>query len=171
VIEETYQSAFSVRIETHYPRLVGVFNSEGALNAAAGWRSAHEDALFIEHYLDEPIELILARRLKKAIARREVAEIGSFATRGAGGAAQLCGALALRMHEEGVRYAVATATRRLRRAFHAFGFGAHELAPAHQARMPDCGRGWDGYFAHDPALVWGCVENGLVRAAALGAGH
>jgi len=65
------------------------------------------------------------------------------------------------LREEGATFAVATATRRLRRAFAKFGFGASEIAPAQRERLPQSGRDWGRYFEHDPVVVWGRVAAGL----------
>lgn len=162
LIERVYVDTFGVEIRSHFPVLIGVVEG-GAIIAAAGCRCAADEQLFLEHYLDEPIEGRLARAAGAEVTRARIGEIGSLATAG-GGAPLLFAALACYMSEQGMTYAVATATRRLRRAFNAFGFSAGEIAVAHRAKLPNAGRDWARYFEHDPRIVWGRVAAGLRRA-------
>lgn len=169
LIEAVYASTFSVRLAGHFPVLIAVVDEDNRVVAAAGCRRADDEPLFLEQYLDEPIERVLARQVNAPVARSEVMEIGSLAATGVGPAAQmLFAALAAYLYEEGAIYAVATATRRLRSAFRAFGFGANEIASANLAKLANGGAGWRGYFQHDPVVVWGHVASGVggVRSGA-----
>lgn len=163
LIEGVYLSTFNVEIRSHFPLLIGVLNGEGTVVAAAGCRIASDEPLFLEQYLEEPIELALAHAEGHEIRRDRIGEIGSLATAG-GGSPLLFSAIASHLRERGVSHAVATATRRLRRAFAAFGFGAGEIATACPAKLPNSGRDWGRYFEHDPVVVWGRVSAGLRRA-------
>ncbi|MCX7358052.1 MAG: thermostable hemolysin [Alphaproteobacteria bacterium] len=169
LIEGVYAATFAVRLASHFPVLIAVVDEDNRVVAAAGCRRADDEPLFLEQYLDEPIERALCRQAGEPVARSEVMEIGSLAATGVGPAAQmLFAALAAYLHEKGAIYAVATATRRLRSAFRAFGFGADEIAPARLSKLPDGGADWRGYFQYDPVVVWGHVASGVggVRAGA-----
>lgn len=167
LIEGVYASTFAVRLTSHFPVLIAVIDEDNRVVAAAGCRRADDEPLFLEQYLDEPIEHALWRQAGKPVVRSEVMEIGSLAATGVGPAAQmLFAALAAFLYEEGAVYAVATATCRLRSAFRAFGFGADEIAPAKLTKLPNGGADWRGYFKHDPVVVWGHVASGVGGARA-----
>lgn len=162
LIEAVYTASFDVALAAHFPTLIALFDDAGGVVAAAGSRRADKDPLFLEHYLDEPIERTLTRLSGRAVRRAEIAEIGNLATLSAGPAApMLFAALAAYLAEDGATFAVATATRRLRRAFKAFGFGAAEIAPAARVKLPNAGADWGRYFDHDPVVVWGRVAAGV----------
>lgn len=162
LIETVYASTFDVQLTAHFPDIIAVIDASERVVAAAGCRRADRSRLFLEHYLDEPIERSLSRLSGRTVARAEVAEIGNLATSGAGPAAAiLFGALAAHLRDDGAAFAVATATRRLRRAFKAFGFGAAEIAPAVRGNLPNAGADWGRYFDHDPVVVWGRVAAGV----------
>jgi hypothetical protein len=163
LIERVYIETFGVDIQSHFPVLIGVVDECGRIIAAAGCRCAADEPLFLEQYLDEPIERALARAAGADVTRARIGEIGSLATAG-GGAPLLFAALACYLSEQGMTHAVATATRRLRRAFTAFGFSAGEIGVAQKAKLPNAGRDWGRYFEHDPVVVWGRVAAGLRRA-------
>lgn len=168
LIEQVYLEKFGVQLRSHFPTIVSLVDDAGRVMAAAGCRRAHEEPLFLEQYLDMPVELALQPAVGAVPTRCEIAEIGSLASRGAGGIEALFLALAHHLDAVGARYAVATATRRLRRAFAMFGFMAGDVALADRARLPHGGDEWAQYFEHDPVIVWGRVSAGL-RAPGAGA--
>lgn len=165
LIEMVYQTAFNAHLGEHFPVLLGVADARGALVAAAGCRLAARDTLFLEAYLDQPIEALLTHRSGEIVRRNEIGEIGSLATLTPGFIVPLFGALADHLHQAGVTYAVATATKRLRRAFDALGFCDGELAKADRSRVANSATEWGAYYAHAPAVVYGRVAEGRARLA------
>ena len=164
LIEGVYLATFDARLHEHFPTLIGVTDSAGEVIAVAGCRFAASDRLFLESYLDEPVETALSRRLGAPIERNQIGEIGSLASAGGGAAVTLFAALARHLDTAGVRFAVATATGRLRRAFSAFGLCDGELAKADPARAPR-GADWGRYYENEPAVLYGRVAQGCARLA------
>lgn len=152
-IEGVYQRAFGARIERHYPNLVGLPAARGGLAAAAGYRWADEEPLFLEQYLDAPIEQALAVRLDRPVLRAEIVEIGNLASAGAARSVVLFAALVRWLRARGATYAVGVATGRLRTLFAAIGHPLQVLGPADPARLSDGGAAWGDYYAHDPMVV------------------
>jgi hypothetical protein len=170
LIEAVYRKAFEATLGEHFPVLLGLADPSGNIVAAAGCRFAARDALFLERYLDEPIDVTLTRRQKIAVTRRDVAEIGNLATLAHGHIVPLFAALADYLHDASISYAVSTATRRLRRAFDALGFCDGELAKADPARVANGATDWGNYYAHAPAVVFGRVAEGRARLSGAAAG-
>lgn len=81
VFSNTYQADISVR----YPYLISVSNQAGEILAAAGFRYAHKEKLFLEQYTTGAIEQELASLYGENLSRRHIAEIGSLASVGGGG--------------------------------------------------------------------------------------
>ena len=158
LIENAYRRAYDGVVARHFPHLIGIRNAEGSYVAAAGFRWAHVEPLFLEQYLDAPIELATSRPGLGAMRRDEIVEIGSLATDGGGASAALFAALASYLGKEGASFAVATATRRLRRLFGLVGFETHRIAAADPARLADGGKIWGHYYEHDPVVVGGAVS-------------
>lgn len=170
LVEGVYQESFGVRLSSHFPVLLALVDAAGRVRAAAGCRFAGASPLFLEQYLDEPVEAAISRQHHCSVGRDQIAEIGSLATSGGASVAMLFAALAQHLRDEGVAFATATATRRLRRAFAAFGFGALELGKASADRLPCRGRDWGRYFEHDPIVVAGRVTSGCVSLGRFGGG-
>ena len=76
-----YRARFSARLSEFFPHLVAYYDVDGQLLAAVGLRFGSEGALFVERYLDEPIERALVRAGRPAVGRERIAEAGNFATR------------------------------------------------------------------------------------------
>jgi len=59
-VEATYARAYGSRISAHYPTLMSVQDHTGRIYAVVGFRFARESALFLEQYLDQPVETAIA---------------------------------------------------------------------------------------------------------------
>ncbi|WEK58389.1 MAG: thermostable hemolysin [Candidatus Brevundimonas phytovorans] len=157
-IEAAYAEAYGSRILTHYPTLMSVQDETGALYAAVGFRCAAEDSLFLEHYLEAPVETVLGQAIGAAVPRAEVVEIGSLASSGQGATVFLFAALARHLQHEGRTFAVAVATSELRRIFHKAGLGTLQIARADPDRLADGGGSWGAYYQTDPIVLAGSIK-------------
>ena len=160
-IQATYAEAFNGRIRAHYPTLMSVQDAGGRIHAAVGFRLASDEPLFLERYLDEPIETVLG------MARASVAEIGNLASASAGASLFLFMALARHLHQLGRDHAVATATRQLRRTFGRVGFPTRTLTAADPARLGAEAKDWGGYYARDPEVLAGAIGPALAPPSQL----
>ena len=157
LIEETYRRAYGSRISKHYPSLMSVHDEDERTLAAVGFRSAADGSLFLEQYLDEPVEHALSAVTKEDVCRDEIIEIGSLASAGRGASVFLFVALAAYLKELGFRFATVTATDSLRRAFEFFGFEPITLGAADCAALADSGASWGSYYAHNPQVMAGAI--------------
>ena len=144
--------------------VVGKFGDQvimGWEQAAAGYAAASVQALFLEQYLDGPIELTLAAALGRPVARAGIVEEGNLAAVSAGMARALIPLLARHLHRLGYRWVAFTATRALRNTFHRLGLRPLRLTRADPARLPDGGASWGTYYDHDPVVMAGKISHGL----------
>lgn len=160
-IEQAYSQAFNGRIRSHYPILISVQDRAGAIHAAAGFRLAGDHDLFLEQYLDLPVERAIAQGLGEAVSRSAVAEIGNLASASPGASLFLFLALARHLEGIGCSHAVATATRQLRRGFARIGFDTRVLARAEAERLTEGAADWGGYYERDPEVRVGAIAPAL----------
>ncbi|HET6970556.1 MAG TPA: thermostable hemolysin [Phenylobacterium sp.] len=160
-LEDAYLSAFRGVLRRHYPVLVSVETGGGRIEAAAGVRFARDEGLFLEQYLDLPIEIEAARALNAPVARDQIAEIGNLASDRPGASLRLFAAIAELLAEEGCAYAAATATRQLRRKFGRMGFPTTPLAAAQATRLVADRSDWGHYYAREPEVMVGAVAPAL----------
>ena len=79
--------------------------------------AAQRRPLFLERYLDEPIELAVARRSGRPVPREEIVEVGNLAAFGSASARLLIVALTDLLVAQGFRWVVFTGTPALLNSF------------------------------------------------------
>jgi len=153
-----FEQAHGARIAHFSPYLLGVRDALDRWRAAAGYTPADGRRLFLEQYLDAPVERLLARY---DVEREAIVEVGNLAATSAGMGRALIPLLARHLHRLGYEWVVFTATRELRNAIARMGLAPLELAPADPARLPDGGARWGRYYANDPIVVAGRIGHAL----------
>src|SRR6218665_1692324 len=83
-IKNIYKKSYDADIAVTYPTLMSVRNADGGILAAAGFRLAKTEPLFLEQYTREPIESVTSRLYSRSIRRGAIAEIGNLASDGKG---------------------------------------------------------------------------------------
>jgi len=156
-LEAAYAAAFNGAIRRHYPTLMSVQDDAGRIHAAVGLRLAAHEPLFLEQYLDEPVEAAIGRALGGTVAREGVAEIGNLGSDTSGASLVLFLALARHLDQRGCTHAVATATRQLRRGFGRVGFETQVLTRAEPTRLRGAAAEWGAYYERDPEVLFGAI--------------
>lgn len=136
----------------------------GKLCATLGYRRAHRETLFLERYLDLPVEQCLAAVLGRDVARKDVAEIGSLASCNAAAMISLWSKTANDLGGE-AEIAVAVLTAPLRRMFGRLGVNLVTLAKADPERLGTERANWGSYYENDPVVCAGLVAEGQARLA------
>ena len=81
---------------------------EDGRRAVLGFRYADQAPLFLEHYLERPVEQLLAARLKRPVDRSRLVEVGNLAVTTAGGGRWLITALTAYLSATGSEWALFT---------------------------------------------------------------
>jgi len=157
-IGRVYRQHFAATLVHFMPVLVSR-RIEGSTCAAAGYRGAREP-LFLERYLPQPVEQVLAAAGQR-VAREEIVEVGQFASQCAGEGRRLMLELARHLVDSGFRWAVITATADLRRLFTHQGLSALPLAAAQRRCVGDEAPLWGSYYRHAPKVVAGDLHASL----------
>lgn len=93
-ITDIYAQAYDASIAVHYPILMSVRNAQGKILAATGFRSAACEKLFLENYLDAPIEALAG------VPREKIVEVGNLASNGGGASLFLFAAISAYLHNK-----------------------------------------------------------------------
>lgn len=144
-----------------YTDLRGV-SCGGRVCAALGYRRADREALFLEAYLDDPIERALTEKLGRTIARADIVEIGNLASCNAAAMVTLWARTANDLGDE-AEIAVAVLTAPLRAMFARLGVQLVELARADPGRVADDGSDWGRYYELEPVICAGFIAEGQDR--------
>ena len=142
-------------IRSFLPRLVALTDASGDVQGVVGCRRADEEPLFLERYLDSPVEEILASRWGIAVSRAQIVEIGNFACRSAAVARRFMSLLPRYLLDEGTLWIAFTATRAVRGLIRESGARPLELAAARPDRVAGTADEWGRYYETDPRVMAG----------------
>ncbi len=158
-IAQIFNQAYSARVSHFLPFLL-TLQQNHRLQAALGLSPAAHQPLFLEQYLNKPIENILAGRLARPIDRARIMEVGNLASRGAGSARLLFIMLNAWLAETGYEWCVFTATAQVRHMFRRLGITLTPLANAHASRLESGQQEWGSYYQQQPQVVVGDIRRG-----------
>jgi len=156
-IAERFRTVYGANVSHFCAHLLGLRDASGMWRAAAGYTPAASGALFLEQYLDAPIEEVLSRAVQRAVPRSRIVEVGNLAAVPPGFARSFVPALGRHLLERDYPWVVFTATRQVRNLLRRLCFKAHALAPATRARLSDDGAAWGSYYANDPTVMAGSL--------------
>jgi hypothetical protein len=149
-VRSRYEARFGAVIDPCYQQWQWTNGNTGAPNAALGYRGGLEGPLFLEAYLDDPIETLLSHRLAYRVNRGGIVELGCLAAIPSTTLLSLWRDAAATLSAQ-YDHAVATLTAPLRDMFRRVGMPIIELAEAAPTRIPDAHR-WGSYYDHNPVV-------------------
>jgi Thermostable hemolysin len=158
LIKQRYADVYGAVPSTDFPQYCVIDPDDGdGPKAALGLRLADKGPLFLEQYLDRPIEDELRDALGRSFDRSRIVEIGALASSRSRATIALWASTA--RHLDGAAdVAVAVLTGPMRAMFQRLGIAIVELAPADPARLPDKGERWGSYYDLDPIVCAGLIK-------------
>jgi hypothetical protein len=161
VVSDTFKKAYGAKLQHFMPHFVRVSTKENKLKAILGYRDAESERLFLEVYLDEPVEVSISRYLGYPVERSSIVEVGNLAESEPGDARMaIIGATAY-LHAAGYRWVVFTGITRLRNAFRRLGMEPKELMVADESRLtPEQRVAWGSYYDGNPVVCFGDINEG-----------
>lgn len=172
-LESFVRTAFAARhgaqLSSFLPTLLALQDA-GQIRSVAGFRPAGQEPLFLERYLDQPIEQVLAAVmhmqrpemvLNQPIARADIVEVGNLAGINCRAACRLVLALPQLLLARGYRWIVFTGTGTVRGLLDAYCTPLIELGPARGACVSGMADDWGRYYETDPRVMAGYLPEGL----------
>lgn len=164
-----FAAQYGARIRHFMPCLLGLHDEAQQLQAALGVRCGQSGPLFLEQYLDAPIEQRIAEAGSTSLPRRgRIAEVGNLAAIGAGHARLMIVALTDLLVTAGFRWVAFTGTLLLLNSFQRLGLNLLNLGPADGRRLGDDLADWGSYYATCPQVMVGDLLATHQRLQALG---
>ncbi len=141
-------------------------DGSGAWRAITGLRPATKGdvprPLFVEHYLDQPVEREVADATGTTLQRHDIVEIGNLAETSSGGGRHAIIALTGFLTGYGFQWVVFTAITRLANAFSRLGMEPTPLAIADPSKLsPEEQREWGSYYDNNPVVMCGRIRDGF----------
>lgn len=157
-VAERYQAAYHAELQHFLPFLL-TMRCLGSLSGVAGMGPASAAPLFLERYLQGPVEQLLATHSGSGVARADVVEIGNLAADQRGASHLLFVMFSAVLHRAGYRWLTFTATRALRNNLQKLGFPLLTLGAASLEQIPADERDqWGTYYDTDPQVVAGSLD-------------
>ena len=168
---EAFRRKHGATVQTFMPTLLAFRDTGGGLRGVIGLRGAGHGPLYLEQYLDAPVEVALARASGQPMGRTDIVEVGNLAGGSCRAAMCMVAQLPTFLLAERYRWIVFTATSAVREILLSFGAPLVELAPADRSRVAGGADQWGSYYETDPRVFAGflpasrCVP-GFDRAGA-----
>lgn len=153
-----YRDAFGARLAPNFSAYLTCETGRES-TAALGYARAGAAPLFLEAYLDDPVEALVSAAYARPVARSRIIELGNFAAINPLAMVCLWGAAANDLAARG-DIAVATMTGSLRGMFRRIGVPIVELARARPDRLGKAAADWGSYFDQDPVVCAGAISDG-----------
>lgn len=150
---------------SHFMPLMLALRDEQLLSVA-GVRSAEKGPLFLEQYIDRPVEHYLATVFHCDVAREEVVEIGNLASTCLGSARYLFIALAALLHQAGKTWVCCVANPSVRAIFRKMHFPFEPLQTVDKYRLGAENTLWGSYYDKGCLLMAARVEDCFQALAA-----
>jgi len=166
LIHRRYSEVHGACVRPAYASYCGV-ERDGRARAAIGFRRADAGPLFLERYLDQPVEATVALALGSRVPRSDIIELGNFAADDAFAMIALWSRAANDL-ATGCEVAVATLTAPLRSMLRRMSVPIHVLAPAMRERADDPAA-WGRYYDTDPQVCAGWIAEGQRALASFAA--
>jgi Thermostable hemolysin len=181
-VRERFATKHGAEVRTFMPTLVSFRNPAGELRGVAGIRGAQEGRLYLEQYLDWPIEQVLtvcAARQQgswggpRLIRRDEIAEVGNLAGANCRAAVRMVAQLPAYLMTRRYSWIVFTATSSVRQILSTFAAPLIELGHARAASVATTPDNWGRYYETDPRVFAGYLPDAdrLAGFARRHAGH
>jgi hypothetical protein len=153
-ISAVFKRAHDAEITNFMPNLVALRDQNGVLMAAFGWKKASDGPLFLEQYLDEPIESLISKTLHTTISREQITKIGNLAVANPRNAGILISHVIQHSLDMGIEWCVATAHHSLQNGLIKGGRDVYPLFHADKSRLSEQEQAkWGTYYKHMPQVV------------------
>lgn len=146
-------------IQTFMPSLLGFRDGEGRLRGVVGLRNAAMERLYLEQYLDVPVESAVASATGRVVRRDEIVEAGNLAGGNCRAAVRMIAQLPTYLMAQDLRWIVFTATSTIRQILLGFGAPLVELARADGTRITSGVDAWGSYYDTDPRVFAGYLPD------------
>lgn len=160
-VRQTFRRVYNADPKSFMPHFIRVRDHKNNYKAVIGYRDAEHQRLYLEAYLDEPIEVAISNKIGGPVARDSIVEVGNLAEAAAGDARLAIIAATAFLHSAGYRWVVFTGVARLRNAFRRLGLEPKELVMADDSRLPEDERlAWGSFYAGNPVVCFGEIKEG-----------
>ena len=157
-VNAAFARKHGARVRSFMPTLLVSRDANGPAGVI-GFRGAEDEPLYLEQYLEAPVEQVLAHYLGHPVSRARIVEVGHLASRNCTGAARMAAALPRYLLKRNYEWIVFTGTRTVQGILRRLGAPLHELACATAECVATARDDWGGYYRNDPRVYAGSLAD------------
>jgi len=150
-----FKRGHDATVASFMPTLLSFRGPTGDLRGVIGLRPAAPQALYLEQYLEQPVETAIAAATGQTVQREQVVEVGNLAGGNCRAAMRMVAQLPGYLLSRDYCWIVFTATRTVRGILEGLGAPLVELARADVARVAASPDRWGRYYEQDPRVLAG----------------
>lgn len=151
-IAKAFRKAYGAEVTEFAPFLMSM-NCAGSISSAAGVRPASLGPLFLEQYLDGPIEQVLSERYGYRVQRDDIFELGNLASIRPGVCQLFYLILTGIMARTNMNHVVFAGTKQVAKGLNRLGFQLEYIMDADPARLNGAAESWGSYYANKPQVM------------------
>lgn len=153
-IRDIFYQVCGAKVRFFLPVLMSLRDPDGKLIAACGIRNAGTERLFLENYMDKPVEELLSERVGSRIQRSDIVEIGNYSVAEMGMSRLLISAIFDQLHATSKQWAVFTAVQIVRNALIKSDIIPIPLCDADINKLPPAEQSeWGSYYEQNPQVM------------------
>jgi hypothetical protein len=156
-IYRAFHNAYGANVTHFMPQLLSLHDRHDHVLAVCGLRQAGSERLFLETYLDQPVEAALSACIGTKVARSDIVEIGNLAVAEFGLTRNLLLEVTSHLRATNTQWAVFTAIPALRNSVIKLNMRLEKLGEAKITSLPEGERAaWGSYYAEKPQVMAIC---------------
>lgn len=159
-IAERYFQVHGANLDEYLPLLLGIHHTED-LVGAVGIRPGMYRPMFLEQYLDLPIEQQVAALANRPVDRCALVEVGNLAIARKGYGPLLIAMMTAVLAEAGYEWMVFTVTEQVERLICRLGFKPYYLESADPDRLVGDKLQWGSYYENHPRVMVGNLKTAM----------
>lgn len=153
-IHSVFRRAYGANIRHFMPTLLSLHDQEERVLAVCGLRRAESGSLFLENYLQDPVEAVLTTRIGATVTRDSIVEIGNLAVTELGLARSLLRVVIRHLLDTDAEWAVFTAIPALRNSLGKLNVQLEVLCDASLDQVPSAEQpDWGSYYDQQPQVM------------------
>lgn len=153
-VHSIFAQAYGADVKEFMPQLMSLRNDQGELLAVCGLRHAEDSSLFLERYLSQPVETMIAEKSGQGVRREDIVEIGNLAVAHPETTRSLLASISVYLHGTQTAWGVFTGIPTLRNALSKLNMLLLPLGVASLSHLPEHEHAaWGRYYDEKPHVM------------------
>lgn len=153
-VHNIFAQAYGADVKEFMPQLMSLRNDQGELLAVCGLRHAEGSSLFLERYLAQPVQELIAEKSGQSVSREDIVEIGNLAVAHPETTRSLLASISVYLHGTQTAWGVFTGITTLRNALSKLNMLLLPLGVASPSHLPEHEHAaWGRYYDEKPHVM------------------